>query len=58
MLQGLEAADLALVESEPATTSERIWANAGGSKGTQRANSVAPARNPTVLKRLLRRLSG
>jgi hypothetical protein len=57
-LQGLEAAELALVESEPATASGRIWANAAGSKAIQRASSAAPARNPTVLKRLLRRLSG
>jgi hypothetical protein len=57
-LQGLEAADLALVESEPATTSGRVWVNAGSSKAAHRANGVVPARNPTVLKRLLRRLSG
>ena len=57
-LQSLEAADLAVVESEPVGTSERVWANAANSKATKRANSVAPARNPTVLKRLLRRLSG
>ena len=57
-LQGLEAAGLAVIESEPATTSGRVWANAAGSKRTQRVSSVAPARNPTVLKRILRRLSG
>ena len=57
-LQSLEAADLAVVESEPVRTSERVWANAANSKATKRAISVAPARNPTVLKRLLRRLSG
>jgi hypothetical protein len=57
-LQSLEAVHLAVVESEPETTSGRVWASAAGSKKTQRANSVAPARNPTVLKRLLRRLSG
>ena len=56
-LQSLEAADLAVVESEPDTTSERVWGNAG-SKATHRAIGVAPARNPTVLKRILRRLSG
>jgi len=47
-----------VVESEPVGTSERVWANAPSSKGTRRVNSVAPASNPTVLKRLLRRLSG
>ena len=57
-LQSLEAADLAVVESEPVRTSERVWANAPSSKVTRRVNSVAPASNPTVLKRLLRRLSG
>jgi hypothetical protein len=57
-LQGLEAAGLAVVESEPATTSGRVWANAASTKVQHRVNSVAPARNPTVLKRLLRRLSG
>ena len=57
-LQSLEAADLAVVESEPVRTSERVWANAPSSKFTRRVNSVAPASNSTVLKRLLRRLSG
>ena len=56
-LQSLEAADLAVVESEPETTSGRVWGN-GGSKAAHRAIGVAPARNPTVLKRILRRLSG
>ena len=51
------AADLAVVESEPDTTSGRVWANVG-TKTAHRANGVAPARNPTVLKRILRRLSG
>ena len=51
-LQNLEAAGLALVESEP--TAGRVW------NGVSRpgARPVAPARNPTVLKRILRRLSG
>jgi hypothetical protein len=53
-MQGLEAAGLALVESEPATTSGRVWANAPA----RRTTTVAPARNQTVLKRILRRLSG
>jgi hypothetical protein len=51
-LQNLEAAGLALVESEPAAG--RVWKSASR-PGAQR---VAPVRNPTVLKRLLRRLSG
>jgi hypothetical protein len=57
-LQSLEAAHLAVVESEPDTTSGRVWANVGAGKVMPRTNSVAPARNPTVLKRILRRLSG
>ena len=57
-LQGLEAAGLAVVESEPVTTSGRVWASAPSSKISNRVNSITPARNPTVLKRLLRRLSG
>ena len=57
-LQGLEAAGLSVLETEPATTSGRVWASAPATKGAQRVNSVAPARNPTVLKRILRRLSG
>ena len=52
-LQSLEAADLAVVESEPDTTSGRVWANAP----VRRASSVAPARSPTVLKRILRRFT-
>jgi hypothetical protein len=57
-LQGLEAAGLAVVETEQSTTSGRVWANVGSAKIAPRANNVVPARNPTVLKRLLRRLSG
>ena len=57
-LQSLEAADLAVVESEPDTTSGRVWANTGMSMAKQRARDVAPARNPTVFKRLLGKLSG
>jgi len=53
-LQGLEAAGLAVVESEPVTTSGRVWASAP----VRRAATVAPARDQTVLKRILRRLSG
>ena len=53
-LQGLEAAGLAVVESEPATTSGRVWTNAS----SRRTAAVAPARDQTVLKRILRRLSG
>jgi hypothetical protein len=56
-LQNLEAAGLALVENEPAAAHGRVWTS------TLRpivrpASAVAAARNPTVLKRLLRRLSG
>lgn len=57
-LQSLEAADLAVVETEQDTTSGRVWANVGSAKIAPRSSNVAPARNPTVLKRLLRRLSG
>jgi hypothetical protein len=57
-LQSLEAADLAVVESEPDATSGRVWTNLGSAHVARRANNVAPARNPTVLKRILRRLSG
>jgi hypothetical protein len=56
-LQSLEAADLAVVESEPDTTSGRVWTNVG-TKIAPRAVNVAPARNPTVFKRLLGKLSG
>lgn len=55
-LQSLEAADLAVVESEPDTRSGRVWANVG-TRITPRV-AVAPARNPTVFKRLLGKLSG
>lgn len=51
-LHNLEAAGLALVESEP--SAGRVW---NGVSRTD-ARPVAPARNPTVLKRILRRLSG
>jgi hypothetical protein len=57
-LQGLEAADLSLVDSDADTTSGRVWASAGNAKAAPRAIKVAPARNPTVLKRLLGKLSG
>jgi hypothetical protein len=57
-LQSLEAADLAVVEREPDTTSGRVWTNANSAKPAPRASNVVPGRNPTVLKRLLRRLSG
>jgi hypothetical protein len=57
-LQGLEAAGLAVVESEPSpAASGRVWTGASRNVPA-RAGSVAPARNPTVLKRLLRRLAG
>lgn len=50
-LQNLGAAGLALVESEPAAAHGRVWASASRPRGL-------PERNPTVFKRLLRRLSG
>jgi hypothetical protein len=53
-LQDLEASGLALVESEPAAG--RVWNNVA--RPVRPASAVAPPRNPTVLKRLLRRLSG
>jgi hypothetical protein len=56
-LQNLEAAGLAVVESEPAAAPGRVWSGASRSVGRP-ASAAAPARNPTVLKRLLRRLSG
>jgi hypothetical protein len=57
-MAGLGAAGLALVESEPSAAAGRVWTSVTSSKVAQRANSVTPARNPTVLKRLLRRISG
>jgi hypothetical protein len=57
-LAGLEASGLALVESEATVAHGRVWTSAPTAKVAQRANSVTAARNPTVLKRLLRRLSG
>jgi hypothetical protein len=57
-LQGLEASGLELVESEPATVSGRVWTSAVSTKTTRRTGPVAPARDQTVLKRILRRLSG
>ena len=50
-LQHLEAAGLALVESEPAAAHGRVWANAARPR-------VLPERDQPMLKRLLRRLSG
>ncbi len=57
-LQGLEAAGLALIESEPSAVTGRVWTNAAPAKGQRVAANVTPVRNPTVLKRLLRKLSG
>ncbi|HEY7641801.1 MAG TPA: hypothetical protein VH814_18875 [Steroidobacteraceae bacterium] len=57
-MQNLEAAGLALVESEPKAVSHgRVW-TAASHPVTRTASAAAPARNPTVLKRLLRRLAG
>jgi hypothetical protein len=58
-MAGLEAAGLALVESESAAAVHgRVWTSAPTAKVAQRVNSVTSARNPTVLKRLLRRIAG
>ena len=57
-LQGLEAAGLSLVESEPTTVSGRVWSSAKSPTTTRRTNAVTPVRDQTVLKRILRRLSG
>ena len=62
-MQGLEAAGLAVLETEPIVSSGRVWTSASR-PATQhtdiarRAKSVAPARDQTVLKRLLRRIAG
>lgn len=61
-LQGLEAAGLAVVESEQAEPG-RVWTNTPrsavvGSSATRRATGVAPARDQKLLKRLLRRIAG
>ena len=57
-MAGLEAAGLALVESESVAAHGRVWTSAPTAKVVHRANSVTAARNPTVLKRLLRRIAG
>jgi hypothetical protein len=58
-LASLEAAGLALIESESAAAVHgRVWTSAPTAKVAHRLNSVSSARNPTVLKRLLRRISG
>jgi hypothetical protein len=57
-MAGLEAGGLALVESESVAAHGRVWTSAPTAKVAHRANSVTAARNPTVLKRLLRRISG
>ncbi|MGH8239176.1 MAG: hypothetical protein ACREXP_19450, partial [Steroidobacteraceae bacterium] len=57
-MAGLEAAGLALVESESVAAHGRVWTSAPTAKVAQRVNSVTSACNPTVLKRLLRRISG
>ena len=57
-LQGLEATGLELVESEPTTVSGRVWTSATVTNTRRRTNPVTPARDQTVLKRILRRLSG
>jgi hypothetical protein len=58
-MAGLEAAGLALAESEPkAKASGRVWTSAGSISSPRRTNGVTPGRDQTVLKRILRRLSG
>jgi hypothetical protein len=57
-LAGLEATGLALVETEATVAHGRVWTSAPTAKVAQRVNSVTAARNPTVLKRLLRRIAG
>lgn len=54
-LQRLEAVDLAVVESEPTVPHGRVWTVA--SRPTPPTQSAAPARDQTVLKRLLRRIA-
>jgi hypothetical protein len=56
-LQTLEASGLSLVENEPVAAHGRVWTSALRPV-VRPASAVAAARNPTVLKRLLRRLSG
>lgn len=55
-IQNLEAAGLAVVESEPSAAHGRVWTVASRS-AARFASDIAPARTPTVLKRLLRRLA-
>ena len=50
-LQNLEASGLAVMESEPVAVHGRVWASATRPR-------VLPERDQTMLKRLLRRLSG
>jgi hypothetical protein len=57
-MAGLEATGLTLVESEATVAHGRVWTSAATAKVARRANSGTSARNPTVLKRLLRRISG
>jgi hypothetical protein len=57
-LQGLEASGLALMEGEPAMASGRVWTSVPVTRSPRGANVAKPARDQTVLKRLLRRLSG
>ncbi len=57
-MASLEAAGLALVETEATLAHGRVWTSAPTAKVAQPVNSVTAARNPTVLKRLLRRIAG
>lgn len=56
-LQRLEASDLAVLETEPTVPHGRVW-TAPTRPAAPLAKRAAPARDQTVLKRLLRRIAG
>ena len=56
-MQNLEAAGLAVLETEPTVAHGRVW-TAASRNSTPLTKSVVPPRNQTVLKRLLRRIAG
>ena len=62
-LQNLEAAGLSVLETQPVVSPGRVWTGpsrpaAANSISARRATNVAPARDQTVFKRLLRRIAG
>ena len=63
-MQSLEAADLSVLKTQPVVTQQgRVWTSpsrppAANSISARRATNVAPARDQTVFKRLLRRIAG